>query len=99
MSDIDPQIIEIFTAHKDELAERFSVESIAIFGSVAKGAENPDSDIDILIRFKNTPGLFGFIDLKQYLETISGRTIDLVTENALKKQMRDDILKEAVLVA
>lgn len=98
MAGIDSQLIKAIEAHKDNLKERFSVDSLAIFGSVSKGPDGPDSDIDILIKFKTTPGLFGFIDLKQYLEAIFGRSIDLVTENALKKQLRDEILKEAVRV-
>lgn len=72
---------------------------MAIFGSISKGTAGVDSDIDILIKFKTTPGLFGFIDLKQYLEAILQRPVDLVTENALKKQLRDEILKDAVRVA
>jgi len=99
MARIDSHLIKKIEAHKDNLKEKFSVESLAIFGSVSKGTAGPDSDIDILIKFKKTPGLFGFIDLKQYLEVIVGRSIDLVTENALKKQLRDEILKEAVRVA
>ena len=46
--------------------------------------------------YRKTPGLFAFIDLKQYLETIVGRPVDLVTEGALKKQLREKIMKEAV---
>ncbi len=86
MAGIDHRLIKVIEAHKDDLKKRFSIESLAIFGSVSKGTAGPDSDIDILIKFKTTPGLFGFIDLKKYLEGIVGHSIDLVNENALKKQ-------------
>lgn|SRR6056297_537604 len=99
MNQIDRNLIKIIEDHKDIIKEKFSVESMSIFGSISQGTEKSDSDIDILIKFKTTPGLFGFIDLKQYLEVIVGRPVDLVTENALKKQLRDGILKDAVHVA
>ncbi|WP_035240297.1 nucleotidyltransferase family protein [Desulfobacter vibrioformis] len=99
MPPIDRNLIKTIEAHKDIIKGKFSVESMSIFGSMSKGTAKSDSDIDILIRFKTTPGLFGFIDLKQYLEGIVGRPVDLVTENALKKQLRDDILRDAVHVA
>ena len=98
MPQIDRNLIKRIEAHKDIIKAKFSVESMSIFGSISKGTAKSDSDIDILIRFKTTPGLFGFIDLKQYLEVIVGRPVDLVTENALKKQLRDDILRDAVHV-
>ncbi len=98
MAVIDQNIIKIFDAHNTELKKRFSVESLSIFGSVMKGTARPDSDIDIIVKYKKTPGLFGFIDLKHYLESIIGRSVDLVTENALKKQLRNKIMKEAVRV-
>ena len=99
MSQLDQHLIKIIDAHKSEIKERFDVKSLAIFGSVVKGTAKPDSDIDILVNYRTTPGLFGFIDLKHYLELLVGRSVDLVTEKALKKQLRDKILKEAVRVA
>lgn len=99
MTEINRQLIKLFETHKDEIKKKFSVESLAIFGSVLKGTQNPGSDIDILVKYKKTPGLFGFIDLKRYLEAIVGRPVDLVTENALKKQLRSEIVKGAVRVA
>ncbi len=99
MTTIDEHIIKVFEAHKAELKNRFHVESLAIFGSVLKGTAVPDSDVDILVRYQKTPGLFTFLDLKQYLEDIVERPVDLVTEGALKKQLREKIMKEAVRVA
>lgn len=99
MTTIDEHIIKVFEAHKAELKNRFYVESLAIFGSVLKGTAGPDSDVDILVRYQKTPGLFTFLDLKQYLEDIVERPVDLVTEGALKKQLREKIMKEAVRVA
>ncbi|MFC1878042.1 nucleotidyltransferase family protein, partial [Thermodesulfobacteriota bacterium] len=54
------------------------------------------SDLDILVSFINTPGIFGFINLKLYLENLFKCSVDLVTNNALKKQLREHILQEAI---
>ncbi len=99
MANIDNNIVKIFDTHKTELKNRFRIESLSVFGSVSRGTSTIDSDIDILVRYQRTPGLFAFLDLKQYLETIIGRPVDLVTEGALKTQLREKILKEAVRVA
>ena len=54
---MDQRYIKIFDAHKDEIKKKFNVESIAIFGSIVIGGEGPESDIDILVKYKKTPGL------------------------------------------
>jgi predicted nucleotidyltransferase len=97
--EIDKIIIEKFNDHKDTLSEKFHVESLSVFGSVSRGTAGPDSDLDLLVRYKKTPSFFAFLELKQYLEAMIGRRVDLVTEKALKKQLRETILQESVRVA
>ena len=92
---IAPHLIQTIEAHKDHIKKRFSVESQPIFGSASRGTVKADSDIDILVRLTITPGLFGFIDLKHYLEVIFGRSVDLVTKNAFKKQLREEVINTA----
>lgn len=99
MGKIDEQIRDILQSHKDELYERYHVESLSVFGSVSRGTARLDSDIDILVRYQTTPGMFEFLSLKQYLESIDGRSVDLVTEGSLKKQLKNEILQEAIRVA
>ena len=99
MGKIDEHIRGVLQSHKDELNERFHVESLSIFGSVSRGTAGPDSDVDILVLCHNTPGIFEFLRLKQYLEALVGRPVDLVTEGALKKQLKEGILQEAIRVA
>ncbi len=77
------------------LQEKFNVEKIGIFGSYARGEEAEGSDIDILVEFSKPMG-WEFIDLKEYLEIILGREVDLVTTGALKPQIKEQILKEVV---
>jgi hypothetical protein len=99
MATIRDDVCRILSDHKVELNERFHVESLAIFGSVSKGTDRPDSDVDILVSYYETPGMFAFLDLKSYLESLVGRTIDLVTEGALKKQLHDAVMREAIRVS
>ena len=84
--------------HRADLHQR-GVKSLAVFGSMARGEATPDSDIDVLVEFSRPVGLFEFIRLKMYLENLTGRSVDLVTPDALRPAMRDDILNEAVHVA
>ena len=55
-----------------------------------------ESDVDILVTFVKTPGIFGFLELKAFLEDLLDCPVDLVTENALKKQFREQVLQEAL---
>ncbi len=90
-------ILTILNKHKSALDE-FSVRSIALFGSFARGEARRNSDIDLLVEFDQPVGLFEFARLKLYLEKKLGREVDLVTTEALRKEMRDDILREALHV-
>ncbi len=67
---------------------------IALFGSFARGEENPDSDIDLIVRFSDTKSLFQIIEMKNKLTEIFGREVDLVTENSLSPYFKDKILNE-----
>ena len=92
------QALKLLSNHLPEIRRRFDVESLAIFGSFARGEPGPESDLDILVTYVRTPGFFGFLDLKEYLEHLLGRPVDLVTPNALRERLRERILLEAVRV-
>lgn len=89
-----PQEIESkIRAVKPYLRDEFGIEQIGYFGSFAKGDYREDSDLDVLVEFSRKIG-WKFFDLKDYLESVIGRKIDLVTERSLKKQWKQDILKQ-----
>ena len=79
------------------LKEKYYVEKIGIFGSVSKGTDSPDSDVDVLVEF-NGPIGWDIIELKEYLEAIIGREVDLVSIKALKTQLKLEILSEVIYV-
>jgi uncharacterized protein len=89
------KIEEIIKKHKPILHEKYKVKSIGIFGSYARNQETDKSDIDILVSFQEPVG-WEFVDLKEYLENLLGKQVDLVTEGALKPQLKDAVLKEVV---
>lgn len=84
--------------HQAKLNQQ-GVKSLAVFGSLVRGETTPASDIDMLVEFNRPVGLFEFIRLKSYLEELTGRRVDLVTKDALRPEMRVEILSEAVHVA
>ena len=75
---------------------RMDVASLAVFDSVARDEAGPDSDVDLLVEFERPVGMFRFLAVKEYLEALLGRPVDLATRDALKRQFRDAILSEAV---
>ena len=89
-------ILKILAEHRNEIGTRFGVASLSLFGSVARDEAAAESDVDILVTFVQTPGIFRFLELKEYLENLLQCSVDLVTRNALKKQFREQILKEAL---
>lgn len=85
---------KILQDHKMDLTKR-GARTLAIFGSTARNEAKTKSDVDILVDFDTRMGLFGFVDLKNYLEIILKCDVDLVTKNALHLALKDKILNEA----
>jgi len=81
-----------------ELADRYQVESIALFGSYVRGEQGPDSDLDVLVTFREPPGLLKFLQLEYYLSDTLGVKVDLVMKEGLKPRIGEHILREAMPV-
>jgi predicted nucleotidyltransferase len=86
-------IEQILKDQKQYLTEKFFVAKIGIFGSYARNEQSEESDIDILVEFSRPVG-FTFFDLKDYLESLFNKPVDLVTVNALKPPIKEEILNE-----
>jgi len=95
------EAMTILKAAMPDLRERYAVKDLAVFGSVARGEARPGSDIDVLVAFEpgKAGGYFKFFALQQDLEALLGLKVDLVTPDALRKQLRGRILAEAVHAA
>jgi len=94
------EIIRILLQNRQMLND-FSVRSLSVFGSAARGETRPESDVDILVEFEPDAriGLFKFLRLKDALGELLGQPVDLVTPDALHPALKDAILEEAVHVA
>ena len=75
------------------ILENSNVKTAGVFGSYAKGKKNPN-DIDILVEFKKSIGLFGLVHLENELSEKANMPVDLVTKNALSPYIRDEVLKQ-----
>lgn len=92
IQDITKKIEEL----KPVLKNKYGVESIGVFGSYPRGEQKTDSDLDMLVEFSETPGLFKFIDLENFLSEELDIKVDLVMKDVLKPRIRESVLKEVV---
>jgi hypothetical protein len=88
--------MRILRRHLPEIRERYKVESLAVFGSYVRDEQKGGSDLDVLIEFFETPSLFEFLEVEQYLSDLLGVKIDLVMKNGLKPRIGRHILDEIV---
>ena len=79
--------------------ETLGVRDLYIFGSVADNTAHPESDVDVLVDVVQPEGLFRLIQVRHLLEDLLERRIDVVTEDALKSPLRENILTSLVRVA
>jgi predicted nucleotidyltransferase len=90
--------LEQLNRHRDNLlalASRHHATRIRIFGSVARGEDKPDSDIDLLVDFAPEASLLDLVGLQQDAEALLGRQVDVVTPEGVSPFLRERILADA----
>jgi predicted nucleotidyltransferase len=92
------QILQLLAQHKPQLAQRYGVLRLALFGSTARNSASAESDIDILVAFDGPATSQRYFGVQFYLEDVLGRPVDLVTEKALRTELRPHIEREALHV-
>jgi predicted nucleotidyltransferase len=92
------EVLKVLRAHKSTLSQRFGVTNLALFGSVARNEMSDDSDIDILVRFDRPGTSKTYFGVQFYLEDLLGRPVDLVTDKALRVELRPYVEREAINV-
>ena len=90
--------LQLLTEHKPVLAQRFGVTQLAVFGSTARDTAGASSDIDILVAFDGPATSDRYFGVQFYLEDLLGSPVDLVTEKALRSELRPFIENEALRV-
>jgi predicted nucleotidyltransferase len=88
-------VVEILKEHEAEMATRFSVRKIGVFGSHARGEQGPDSDVDILVEFERV-SFDNYMDLLYYLDELLGASVDLVTVGGISPYLKEHVEKEVV---
>ena len=95
---IKSEVLTKLEVYLPEIQSRFGIESLGIFGSVSRGEDTPESDIDILYKFK--PGIktyHALLDLGDYLEELFGRKVDLVSSEWINPYLKPYVDAEVIL--
>jgi putative addiction module CopG family antidote len=89
------EVVQNKRADMLRIAEMHGATRVRIFGSVARGAASPDSDLDLLVDLEPGRTLLDLVAIKQDIEDVLGREVHVVTEAALSPHLRDKILQDA----
>lgn len=92
-------VVRVLKAEAPTLRKRFGARSVSLFGSAARDEMRADSDIDILVEFDGPPSLDAYFGMKDHLESVLGRSVDLVTPDGLKPRARLHVERDLVHVA
>lgn len=80
----------------EKICRDYDVEFLGVFGSVARGEDRPDSDVDLLVRFAKTSraSLLDLVGMEFSLQDMIGKKVDLVTEGFLSPYIRDKVMSQ-----
>jgi len=90
--------LELLSRSKPDLQADFGVTRLALFGSTARDEATGDSDVDVLVEFDGPATSKRYFGVQFYLEDMFGCPVDLVTEKALRPELRPYIEQERVNV-
>lgn len=90
--------LTLLATHKPQLVRQFGVSSLALFGSTARGQAHEGSDVDILISFSTAATSKQYFGAQFYLEDVLQCPVDLITDKALRKELRPYIERDAISV-
>ncbi|MCK4613730.1 MAG: nucleotidyltransferase family protein [Thermoplasmata archaeon] len=92
------RILQLLKRLENEIRNEYKAEIIGVFGSYARGEQGRDSDVDILVRFLEGATLFDLVGLADFLEGELKLKMDVVSERAVRQELKDQILSEVVAV-
>ncbi len=92
------KILDLLRELNPLLQAQYKVETLELFGSYTKNKQKSNSDLDLLVTFKETPSLLKFIELENFLSDRIGVKVDLVIRDDIKPRLRHSILKHSILV-
>jgi len=89
-------LLATLRALKPEIESRYKAKGLALFGSYSRGEQDRDSDVDLLVDFAAEADLLDLVGLAQFLEERLQRAVDVVPRAALRTELRESVLDEAV---
>ena len=92
------EIEEILKIFKNDIKQNYKAEIVGIFGSFVRGEQKSDSDVDILVIFHKDATLFDFMRLSMFLQEKLGIDVDIVPQDTIREELREGIMKEAILI-
>jgi hypothetical protein len=89
-------IVKTLVDQQEEIMRRYKAEVKGLFGSVVRGEEKKESDVDILVDFDENADLFDYVGLSLFLEEKLNRKVDVVPQRALREEIKANVLREVV---
>ncbi len=91
-------VLSVLSSVAEESLRKYKAQIKGIFGSVARGDESTESDIDVLVEFKENADLFDYVGLSIFLEEKLHKRVDIVPTDTIRTENRKAILEEAVYI-
>jgi predicted nucleotidyltransferase len=92
------KILKTIKNLQEEIKKEYRAKIIGLFGSYVRGEQRESSDVDIIVRFFEGATLFDFVGLAEFLEEKLNVKVDVVSERALRPELKEQILKEVIAV-
>ena len=89
-------IRDVLVKYKDEIRKEYRAEIVGVFGSYSRNEQKKTSDVDILVRFLDGATLFDLVGLGEFIEEKLKVKADIVSERAIRPELREQILKEVI---
>jgi predicted nucleotidyltransferase len=90
--------VQLLSQHRAHLVSQFGVTGLALFGSTARDSATEHSDVDVLVSFDGPATSARYFGVQFYLEDLFGCPVDLITDKALRPQLRPYVERDAVHV-
>lgn len=92
------QVKKVITEEKDTLTKKYNVARIGVFGSVVRGEDTKDSDIDLIVDFSEPIGLMDLVGLEFYLSDKIGKKVEIATRKSLSPYIKDKVFKQERII-
>ena len=90
------EVLDLLRTHKPTLEQRFGITKLALFGSFARDQASESSDVDVLVWFDGPATSRSYFGVQFYIEDLLDRQVDLVTDKALRSELRPYVEREAL---